>query len=114
MSVYQSNMHYYPILIIIYIYPFPFCFNYLLFSLTVVSLCGGELLDQVVSSGSWTEGQAAAVIKKLLVILQSIHAHDVVHMDIKVYKSVILIKSFKVVVLEWLQTMYLLTVKMTV
>jgi serine/threonine protein kinase len=54
--------------------------------LTLVSLPGGELLDSVVSSGSWTEGKAAGVVKQLLETLKGIHAQNIVHMDIKVRK----------------------------
>jgi calcium-dependent protein kinase len=50
----------------------------------ITELCeGGELFDQIVEKGSFTENEAAWVMKQLLSAINYIHTNNIVHRDLK-------------------------------
>ncbi|GMH13018.1 hypothetical protein Nepgr_014859 [Nepenthes gracilis] len=50
----------------------------------VMELCeGGELFDQIVARGHYTERAAAAVTKTIVEVVQMCHRHGVMHRDLK-------------------------------
>jgi len=48
---------------------------------------GGELFDRIVSRGSFNEADAAVVMRGVLAALAHLHAHGVMHRDVKVRTS---------------------------
>ncbi|TPX46180.1 hypothetical protein SeLEV6574_g03357 [Synchytrium endobioticum] len=44
---------------------------------------GGELFDQIVQKGSYTEADAAKLVRQLLDAVAYLHDHDIVHRDLK-------------------------------
>ncbi len=50
----------------------------------ITEICeGGELFDQVVKKGSFTENEAANVLKQILSAVNYIHSNNIVHRDLK-------------------------------
>jgi calcium-dependent protein kinase len=50
----------------------------------ITELCeGGELFDQIVEKGSFTESEAAWVMKQLMSAINYIHTNNIVHRDLK-------------------------------
>ncbi len=50
----------------------------------ITEICdGGELFDQIVKKGSFTEYEAANVIKQILSAVNYIHSNNIVHRDLK-------------------------------
>jgi calcium-dependent protein kinase len=50
----------------------------------ITELCeGGELFDQIVDKGSFTENEAAWVMKQLMSAINYIHTNNIVHRDLK-------------------------------
>jgi calcium-dependent protein kinase len=50
----------------------------------ITELCeGGELFDQIVDKGSFTESEAAYVMKQLMSAINYIHTNNIVHRDLK-------------------------------
>ncbi|RLN14070.1 hypothetical protein BBI17_004589 [Phytophthora kernoviae] len=50
----------------------------------IQELCtGGELYDRVVQRGKYSEMDAANIIHQLMSALQALHAHNILHLDIK-------------------------------
>jgi calcium-dependent protein kinase len=50
----------------------------------ITEICeGGELFDQIVKKGSFTEDEAAMVIKQILSAVNYIHSNNIVHRDLK-------------------------------
>lgn len=45
---------------------------------------GGELFDRIVQKGSYTEKDAAALLKQILEAVHYMHSNQVVHRDLKV------------------------------
>lgn len=48
---------------------------------------GGELFDRIVEKGSYTEKDAANLIKQILEAVDYMHSQGVVHRDLKVSKA---------------------------
>ncbi|GMF24546.1 unnamed protein product [Phytophthora fragariaefolia] len=44
---------------------------------------GGELYDRVVQRGKYSERDAASIMQQLMSALQALHAHNILHLDIK-------------------------------
>ncbi|ETP50412.1 CAMK protein kinase [Phytophthora nicotianae P10297] len=44
---------------------------------------GGELYDRIVQRGKYSETDAADIMRKLVSALQALHAHNILHLDIK-------------------------------
>lgn len=44
---------------------------------------GGELYDRVVQRGKYSERDAASIMQQLVSALQALHAHNILHLDIK-------------------------------
>eukprot|EP00877_Chromochloris_zofingiensis_P004633 jgi/Chrzof1/14170/Cz08g28020.t1 len=51
---------------------------------------GGELLDRVTDKGNYTEKDAAYIIRQILKGVQYLHAHGIVHRDLKLENMVML------------------------
>lgn len=51
---------------------------------------GGELFDRIVEKGSYTEQDAANLIKQILEAVDYMHSQGVVHRDLKVSKALTL------------------------
>ncbi|KAF6137432.1 hypothetical protein GIB67_009908 [Kingdonia uniflora] len=50
----------------------------------VMELCdGGELFDQIVARGHYTERAAVVVTKTIVEVVQSFHIHGIIHQDLK-------------------------------
>ncbi|GMF26069.1 unnamed protein product [Phytophthora lilii] len=50
----------------------------------IQELCtGGELYDRVVQRGKYSERDAANIMRQLMSALQALHAHNILHLDIK-------------------------------
>ena len=47
-------------------------------------MTGGELFDRIVEKGSYTERDASALIKQILMAVDYMHSQGVVHRDLKV------------------------------
>jgi serine/threonine protein kinase len=45
---------------------------------------GGELFDQIVERGSYTEEDAAAIVRDVVDAAAYLHRHNIVHRDLKV------------------------------
>ncbi|KAJ3312290.1 calcium calmodulin-dependent protein kinase type 1G, partial [Blyttiomyces sp. JEL0837] len=54
---------------------------------------GGELFDQIVAKGSYTEKDAAVIVKQLLNAVAYMHKEDVVHRDLKPENLLLLNKT---------------------
>lgn len=50
----------------------------------VFRVTGGELFDRIVEKGSYTERDASALIKQILLAVDYMHTQGVVHRDLKV------------------------------
>ena len=61
---------------------FFFCFSFFFFRVT-----GGELFDRIVEKGSYTEKDAADLIRQVLEAVDYMHEQGVVHRDLKVCLS---------------------------
>lgn len=53
-------------------------------SLVRFRVTGGELFDRIVEKGSYTERDASALIKQILMAVDYMHSQGVVHRDLKV------------------------------
>jgi len=53
-------------------------------SLYIFRVTGGELFDRIVKKGSYTEKDASALIKQVLLAVDYLHMQGVVHRDLKV------------------------------
>lgn len=53
-------------------------------NLTPSRINGGELFDRIVEKGSYTEKDAANLIKQILEAVDYMHSQSVVHRDLKV------------------------------
>lgn len=61
---------------------YKFCL-FLSFSLCYVRVTGGELFDRIVEKGSYTEKDAADLIRQVLEAVDYMHEQGVVHRDLK-------------------------------
>lgn len=48
------------------------------------SVTGGELFDQIVKRGSYSERDAAAIVKQILEAVHYMHSNGIAHRDLKV------------------------------
>lgn len=55
------------------------------FFLCVFRVTGGELFDRIVEKGSYTEKDAAGLIRQVLEAVDYMHDQGVVHRDLKVF-----------------------------
>jgi calcium/calmodulin-dependent protein kinase I len=54
-----------------------------LFEFILFSASGGELFDAIVNKGSYSEVDAAKIIKQILEAIQYVHNHGIAHRDLK-------------------------------
>lgn len=57
------------------------CVSFLSFSLSVT---GGELFDDIVSRGKYSEADTAKIVHKILLAIDYLHSMGIVHRDLKV------------------------------
>lgn len=58
------------------------------------SVTGGELFDRIVEKGSYTEKDAADLIRQVLEAVDYMHEQGVVHRDLKVTVLLLNLKNF--------------------
>lgn len=56
------------------------------------SINGGELFDRIVEKGSYTEKDAANLIKQILEAVDYMHTQGVVHRDLKVSFVIVVVR----------------------
>lgn len=59
-------------------------FHLIVSNIESYSVTGGELFDQIVKRGSYSESDAAAIVKQILEAVQYMHSNGIAHRDLKV------------------------------
>lgn len=78
-GVYETKQYLY-LVMELYVFHFPH-------KITLRRATGGELFDEIVKRGKYTEEDAARVIKQVASAISYLHDKGIVHRDLKVAKS---------------------------